>query len=248
MEKNSFVMYTDYRQHIELLTREQKGDLLSAIFAYADEDNLPEMDGMTQMAFSFIKGQMDRDKEKYNKVVEKRSQAGKQGGRPKANALSEKQTKAKKANAFSEKQMKAKKADTVNDTDTVNDINNKNTLCKADAIALFERLWKAYPNKRGKGQVSDTAKVRLLKIGEEHMLRALTRYIEDLKQDEWRKPQNGSTFFNSGYEDYLDENYEPPVKPKAKSNAYAENMQKHGDDYYDFDNLERKFIHRINGE
>ena len=42
------------------------------------------------------------------------------------------------------------------------------------------------------------------------MEQAINRYLTELKKDaSWRKPQNGSTFFNSGYVDYLDENFEP---------------------------------------
>lgn len=90
---------------------------------------------------------------------------------------------------------------------------NKNTMCKADALALFEKLWKLYPVKKGKGQVSIAAKQRLLKVGYEEMARAIDRYKADLEKDSgWRKPQNGSTFFNSGYVDYLDENYQEQDK------------------------------------
>lgn len=85
---------------------------------------------------------------------------------------------------------------------------NKNNMCKADALALFEQLWKMYPVKKGKGQVSDAKKMKLYKIGLDEMVRAIKRYLDELKKDEWRKPQNGSTFFNSGYVDYLDKNYE----------------------------------------
>ena len=74
---------------------------------------------------------------------------------------------------------------------------------------FFDELWKLYPIKRGKGSVSKTQKAKLYAIGEGHLRRALNRYLTDLKKDTWRKPQNGSTFFNSGYKDYLDENYEP---------------------------------------
>ena len=81
-------------------------------------------------------------------------------------------------------------------------------MCKADALALFEHLWELYPVKKDKGQVSLTAKQRLLKVGYEEMARAINRYKADLEKDRgWRKPQNGSTFFNSGYIDYLDKNY-----------------------------------------
>ena len=84
-----------------------------------------------------------------------------------------------------------------------------NTMCKSDALTLFEELWKLYPVKRGKGQVSLAAKQRLLKVGYDEMTRAIDRYKAELEKDnDWRKPQNGSTFFNSGYIDYLDANYE----------------------------------------
>ncbi len=80
---------------------------------------------------------------------------------------------------------------------------------KADALELFEKLWKLYPAKKGKGQVSLAAKQRLLKVGYEEMVRAIDRYKAGLEKDsDWRRPQNGSTFFNSGYVDYLDENYD----------------------------------------
>lgn len=79
---------------------------------------------------------------------------------------------------------------------------------------FFERAWQYYPNKRGKGQVSEKSKERLMSHGWDNVKRAIDRYLEDLKKDEWRQAQNGSTFFNSGYVDYLDENYTPPMNPK----------------------------------
>ena len=42
------------------------------------------------------------------------------------------------------------------------------------------------------------------------MAKAIERYLKDLKKDaSWRQPQNGSTFFNSGYVDFLDKNFVP---------------------------------------
>ena len=79
---------------------------------------------------------------------------------------------------------------------------------------FFERAWQYYPNKRGKGQVSEKSKERLMSHGWDNVKRAIDRYLDDLKKDEWRQAQNGSTFFNSGYIDYLDENYTPPMNPK----------------------------------
>lgn len=128
--KNSFVLYTDYIDQVRLLDDQQAGILFRAILNYAAGGELPEMDGMTVMAFSFIRSRMDRDSAEYQKTVEARRKAGQLGGRPKkptipeseekTDGFSEKQSKAKKTNGFSEKQSKAKKPDNVlvNDNDT----------------------------------------------------------------------------------------------------------------------------------
>lgn len=116
---------------------------------------------------------------------------------------------------------------------------NKNTMCKADANALFEHLWKMYPLKRGKGQVSEARKLKLLEIGFDEMNRAIDRYKAELEKDkDWRKPQNGSTFFNSGYIDYLDANYVPGKYNPQKKLGFNQ-FQQHD---YDFDALEREIL------
>jgi hypothetical protein len=93
------------------------------------------------------------------------------------------------------------------------EIDKKNSAkqpSKADVNAFFESIWELYPVKKGKASVSDTKRKALYKIGYEAMEKAIDRYLAELKKDaSWRKPQNGSTFFNSGYVDYLDENYSP---------------------------------------
>lgn len=97
------------------------------------------------------------------------------------------------------------------------DINNVHSCSESleeTPEEFFERAWQYYPNKRGKAKVSDKSKERLMSHGWDNVKRAIDRYLEDLKKDEWRQAQNGSTFFNSGYIDYLDENYTPPMNPK----------------------------------
>ena len=113
-----------------------------------------------------------------------------------------------------------------------------NNMCKADALALFEQLWKMYPCKKGKGQVSDKDKTKLLEIGLDEMTRAINRYKSELEKDkDWRKPQNGSTFFHSGYIDYLDANFEES-KTQTKKSGF--NNFKHNE--YDFDELEKELL------
>jgi hypothetical protein len=104
-----------------------------------------------------------------------------------------------------------------------------------EANELFESLWNRYPNKRGKGNVSDAKKRALLEIGEEHMLRAIQRYVDEhdaLERSGAFTPnwKNGSTFFNSGYIDYLDENYRPaPVETKARATGFSNFTQSNTD-------------------
>lgn len=102
----------------------------------------------------------------------------------------------------------------------INNVQKKHTekVSKKEIDDFFEKIWKLYPLKRGKGQVSDTQKKKLYNVGFEQLSIAVERYKDELKKDDWRKQQNGSTFFNSGYVDYLDGNYQPSdntAKPKG---------------------------------
>jgi DNA-binding transcriptional regulator YhcF (GntR family) len=83
-----------------------------------------------------------------------------------------------------------------------------------DLEEFFESIWTLYPVKRGKGSVSKTRKKKLQDIGYEQIKRCIERYVsemESLNRDKkyWK---NGSTFFNSGYVDYLDCNKDEKKK------------------------------------
>lgn len=118
--------------------------------------------------------------------------------------------------------------------------NNKNNMCKADAVALFEKLWKLYPVRKGKGQVSDAQKMKLLKIGYDEMARAIERYKKYVDSVDYLQYQNGSTFFNSGYVDYLDVNY-TEQKPKQKKNSFNDFSQREYS-VNEIDELERNLL------
>lgn len=84
---------------------------------------------------------------------------------------------------------------------------------------FFEEIWNLYPNKRGKGKISASKKKELYKSGNE-IKRCIDRYIQDVEAKRNSFPdlkfQHGSTFLNSGYVDFLDENYLEDVKAKLK--------------------------------
>jgi phage replication O-like protein O len=88
---------------------------------------------------------------------------------------------------------------------TPQEIKTKERLNKEEHAKFFEAIWKLYPNKKGKGQISGTQKAKLYGIGAEELKRCIERYTKS--KPDWQQYQNGSTFFNSGYVDYLDKNF-----------------------------------------
>lgn len=56
-EHGSFIMYTESWSGIQLLSREQRGDLLTALMAFngADGCEMPEMDQATACVFEMVK-------------------------------------------------------------------------------------------------------------------------------------------------------------------------------------------------
>lgn len=112
---------------------------------------------------------------------------------------------------------------------------------KQEAAELFDKLWEQYPCKRGKAKVSDSARLKMLKAGADQMQRALSRYLHDLERESWRKPQNGSTFFTSGYIDYLDSNY-APAPEQSRSQAAGTKFNNFQQRDMDIDSMERQLL------
>lgn len=84
---------------------------------------------------------------------------------------------------------------------------------KNDYTMQVNALWKLYPEKKGKADAVKKIPKLIKEYSYEQIERCIVRYLEDV--DKRRKTdfsnlkfKNGSTFFNSGYMDYLDENYE----------------------------------------
>lgn len=71
MAKDSFILYLEQKQIFEMLTDEEAGKLIKAIFEYEDTGQIISLDKSLRIAFIPIKSILDRNKEKYEKVVER---------------------------------------------------------------------------------------------------------------------------------------------------------------------------------
>lgn len=81
--KKSFVFHEIWFEVIKAQTNEVQLELYQAISEYGLTGNCGELSAISNIAFSFIKPQIDRDKEKYDAIVERNRENGKFGGRPK---------------------------------------------------------------------------------------------------------------------------------------------------------------------
>ena len=138
-------------------------------------------------------------------------------------------SKANVSEADKEKE-KDKEEDKENNKNNVHSGASAKQITNTEINDFFDSVWNLYPVKKGKGQVSDSKRRALYKIGFEEISRAIDRYLTELQKDAaWRKPQNGSTFFNSGYVDYLDDNFVPDKKPEAQANTYQQQQSSYLD-------------------
>jgi len=161
--KKSFVLYADIIHTVKKLPNNKAGELFKLILSYVNDENPTTKDLAVDLVFEPIKQQLKRDLKQWEDTREKRSEAGKLGGRPKANALSE---EAKKANAFQEKQTEAKKAVSVNaivndnvtvkereNTETHPDLSNSNIFRKAN-IPTKDKVLEVFLNHGGTAEMA----------------------------------------------------------------------------------------------
>ncbi len=90
----------------------------------------------------------------------------------------------------------------------------------------FVKVWEAYHNKKGKNKVTSKQKLKLYnEVPEEQMLRAIEKYKKETKETESRYIMHGSTWFNGGYEDYIEPVKAPPgPKKELVYGSYEEKM------------------------
>ena len=72
--KDSFILYLDQKEIFGMLEDEEAGQLIKAIFEYEETGQMPKLDKSLRIAFIPIKNSLDRNKEKYQKVIERNKQ------------------------------------------------------------------------------------------------------------------------------------------------------------------------------
>lgn len=123
---DSFILYTSYYAIIDGLTDEQLGKLMRAIFIYARDGEVINLEPTLRMAFAFIKDDMERNQAKYNEKREKlRANAQKRWQKKQLDANAEepqrKHTKACKSMQLNTNAEIALHNDNVYDNEYVND-------------------------------------------------------------------------------------------------------------------------------
>lgn len=127
-------MYGAWQEPIMRLSNESKGMLLVALLEYHNSGREIDLPIDVQMAFLFMKKQMDMDAEKYQTTCEKRAESGRKGGITKQN-------KQKQANAKIAKQNKQKQANQAdNDKEKDNDNNNTSVVDVVGATTTTSTL------------------------------------------------------------------------------------------------------------
>lgn len=85
-KKSAFKIYGSYAEQVNALTDSEAGRLFKALVNYRNGEEPKNLSGMEQIAFLFIRQQMDYDCEKYERRCEQNRKNGMKGGRPKKGA------------------------------------------------------------------------------------------------------------------------------------------------------------------
>jgi len=79
-KKRSFLLYCDLKPQIDMLSYEEKGRLLEAIYEYECGGEVKELPPMAEIVFLGITPHLDRNGEKWEETRKKRAEAGVKSG------------------------------------------------------------------------------------------------------------------------------------------------------------------------
>lgn len=206
-KKKSFILYGEQYDCFKLLTIEERGTLITALFEH--KLNLPlsvNLSSTANMAFVLLSAQIDRDSEKYLLTCEKRKQA-------RENRYNQMSTSDNKCNQMSTSVTDTEtetdtdtetetETETDTETETETDIEKEIHKEKENPLAVrFARFWAVYPKKVGKG----AAEKAFMKIKpSDKLTQTMVDAVEKQKYSrEWTKDNgqyipNPATWLNQG--------------------------------------------------
>lgn len=118
IKNNTFIFNLEWYAVLSEYPAEIRLEVYEAIIGYALSGTLPDLKPLAKMAFSFIRKEMDYNRERYRNTVERNRENGRKGGAPKGNRNAAKRTsKTTQNNPPVEKTTLT----TLNDNDNVND-------------------------------------------------------------------------------------------------------------------------------
>ena len=79
-KKKSFLLYCDLKPQIDLLSYEEKGRLLEAIYDHECGGEVKALPPMAEIVFKGVEAQLERDRQRYEDTCQKRAEAGKKSG------------------------------------------------------------------------------------------------------------------------------------------------------------------------
>ena len=220
-DKKSFQLYNDYIDHFSLMSDEEAGKLIKAIFCYVNDLPCEELTGLPLMAFSFIRSQLKRDKDKYDARCEANRINGRLGGRPKKMKEGGKSDEEKKPNNCNEKQMILELTDTKVQEEAKEE---KSKQKKTEYTPDFEKFWQVYPRKDDKGEAYKKYMARV-KDGwsPDELERAAKNYRVKCEKERTEKKyiKQAKTFLSAttSFMDYLPKIQEQTVQTEVINNT-----------------------------
>ena len=141
--KKSFIMYSNYRKFLSMLSDSEIANLMRAIFCFVEDEEIPELDSKTDICFAVITDQIERDREKYQKVCERRANAGRLGGKQKhENRL--------KREAVKEGEKEVKKEEKTDEKDSLANASKpskcKQMLANLANVSKYSKSWQSLAN------------------------------------------------------------------------------------------------------
>lgn len=211
------------------LSDAEAGRLCKALWRFTMTGEQTELSGAEKAIFPMLVMTLRQDEEREQELSSKRSQAGSQGGRPKANASFEKQKKqmlSEKANALKENQNKNQNREQEEEPEQEKESKEKSgrSLSLADGFDMF---WAAYPRHTAK-DVARKSWGRLNPSSE--LVKVILSAIDRQKTSAQWTRDNGqfiphpATWLNQHrWEDEL-----PSAQPVNAFAAYVERMEREG--------------------